>query len=285
MVETPSASLNLNCYPTIASSILMPSRIFRNTSTFVFHYILVTSRFAIEVPGSFETATFQKTFPFDLTLHKRFCIIFRRATTNDQHHMSRKALRLRGNWQTKSGKVAQEKEDVFFDLFSDFFSDSPYQIERSPKDFNNIYYDWPVQPRDQENIYVPPSDEYRRHGFVPDFVIANAETNKRIYVELKRQDGWVEGGRRSDGRGNAHERMCKYFSPGLTKLLRDYSNVSEDILPFWTVFCGNITRDPCRVREVTFWFQDYVDNYFFWREADVESVAVHFAERIAPHLD
>ena len=38
-------------------------------------------------------------------------------------------------------------------------------------------------------------------------------------IESKRQDGWVEGGARKDGRGNAHERSCKFFTPGLLKIM------------------------------------------------------------------
>ena len=194
-------------------------------------------------------------------------------------------LRLRANWQTKSGNLAAQKENVFLGIFSELFQDSEYTITKSPKDFNNIYLNLPVLRRDEDKVYVPPANEYRRHGFVPDFSITNTETGKRIFIELKRQDGWIEGGKRADGRGNVHERSCKYFTPGIRRLLLRYSKIDSNLLPFWVVYCGNITRDPCRVREITFWFQEYTDNFFFWRDDDINSVALHFVERIAPHLD
>lgn len=45
----------------------------------------------------------------------------------------------------------------------------------------------------------------------------NVETGKILFGEIKRQDGWVENKLPSAGIGNAHERLCKLFSPGLLK--------------------------------------------------------------------
>ena len=75
------------------------------------------------------------------------------------------------------------------------------------------------------------------------------------------------------------------ISPGLLRLLRQHSNIASKMLPFWVVFCGDITRDPCRVREITYWFQEYTDNFFFWRGSEVEAICTHFSECIAPRLD
>jgi hypothetical protein len=86
---------------------------------------------------------------------------------------------------------------------------------------------------------------------------------KTIYVEVKRQDGWVKGKPRSAGRGNAHERSCKFFAPGLQKIMKEKGNLGDNVLPFWTVFQGDITRDPCRVREITLWYDNYKAHYFF----------------------
>jgi len=41
-----------------------------------------------------------------------------------------------------------------------------------------------------------------KHGIVPDYAIDNIKTKKTLYIEVKRQDGWVEGKSRSAGRGN-----------------------------------------------------------------------------------
>lgn len=96
-------------------------------------------------------------------------------------------------------------------------------------------------------------------------------------MEVKRQDGWVEGKKRSAGRGNAHERSCKFFTPGLLRILRERGGLGENVLPFWTVFQGDITRDPCRVREITCWYDCHKKHYFFWRDSnDPRLLIEHF---------
>ena len=91
---------------------------------------------------------------------------------------------------------------------------------------------------------------------------------------------------RNAGRGNAHERLCKYFTPGLMSLFRKEGHISEPNLPFWIVFQGDITRDPCRVREITFWFDKFKANYFFWRDIyNIEPLINHFDTFIVPLLE
>jgi len=95
----------------------------------------------------------------------------------------------------------------------------------------------------------------------------------------------VEGGKRADGRGNAHERFCKFFTSGLLKILHQKGKLGDDILPFWTVFQGNITKDPCRVREITCWYDGFKDNFFFWRNSKNSVPLIdHFLEKIKPLL-
>ena len=119
----------------------------------------------------------------------------------------------------------------------------------------------------------------------PDYAIDNLDTKKTIYIEIKRQDGWVEGKPRSAGRGNAHERSCKFFTPGLKKALRKQGNLEKDILPFWVVFEGDITRDPCRVREITFWYGKYHAHFFMWRnQKNIAPLIDHFNKHINPLL-
>lgn len=103
-------------------------------------------------------------------------------------------------------------------------------------------------------IFNPDIDlENTLWGVSPDFAIENTETRKILFGEIKRQDGWVEGKDPSAGRGNAHERLCKLFTPGLLNVYRKIVGIdTEDILPFWVVFEGDITRDPKRVREIKF---------------------------------
>lgn len=198
--------------------------------------------------------------------------------------MGTNANRLRKKWQDYSGKNAGEAEKDFFETFKIVFEDTDFRIRDKPKEFKNIYVNIELTEQELSEIYTPPK-EITRHGIFPDYAIGNVTTNKTIYVEVKRQDGWVEGGKRSDGRGNAHERSCKFFTLGLVKILRSQGNLGSDVLPFWTVFQGDITRDPCRVREITCWYDEYKANYFFWRDSkNPEKLIEHFEKHIAPLL-
>ena len=69
-------------------------------------------------------------------------------------------------------------------------------------------------------------------GISMDFAIRNLHTGRILFGEIKRQDGWIETTTMAAGRGNAHERSCKYFTPGLLNVLRKTSGISDDILPF-----------------------------------------------------
>lgn len=94
----------------------------------------------------------------------------------------------------------------------------------------------------------------------------------------------MQGLSRSAGRGNAHERLCKYFTPGLQKIMKEKSGIRKQ-LPFWIVFIGNITRDPCRVREINCWFDKYNNHFLFWRHNNPDALCERFINKIAPILD
>lgn len=193
--------------------------------------------------------------------------------------------RMRRKWQDYGGNNATIAETAFFDCFSKVFEGTEYSIIPKPKDFQNIYVTVPLSEAVIGEIYNP-NEPITRHGVFPDYAIKNEKTGKTIYIEVKRQDGWVEGKKRSDGRGNAHERSCKFFTPGLMAALREKSRIQEPALPFWTVFLGDISRDPCRVREVTFWYGKHTNHFFFWRKApNPDLLFKHFDECILPLLE
>ena len=198
--------------------------------------------------------------------------------------MGTKELRKRGNWQNLSGGKAGIAEKSFYEVFSKYFKDSKFKIRRNPKEFNNIYANIKLSKKVLSEIYTPKIKKWK-HGVAPDYAIDNTKSKKTIYVEVKRQDGWVEGKPRSAGRGNAHERSCKFFTPGLLKVLRKHGKLGNKILPFWVVFQGDITRDPCRVREITFWYDKYSSHFFMWRnQTDERPLINHFNNHIKPLL-
>jgi hypothetical protein len=193
--------------------------------------------------------------------------------------------RLRRKWQDYGGLNAGRAEAVFLESFYSVLEGTDYRIRSKPKDFQSIYVDVQLTTDVLAAIYTP-DEAITRHGVLPDYAIDNIVTGKTIFIEVKRQDGWIEGGSRSDGRGNAHERSCKFFTPGLLRRLRERSGIAEPALPFWTVFQGAITRDPCRVREVTCWYEGHEDHFFFWRMApDPDLLFKHFDTCIAPLLE
>ena len=208
--------------------------------------------------------------------------------------MSGNHLRKRNNWQTISGPggMAGKAEKDLFDVFSYAFENTVYKIEDHPKDFKHLYEEVYLSPETLSQIYNPDNEimeKVRKQGWgiSPDFSITNTETGKTLFGEIKRQDGWGEGKEPKDGRGNAHERMCKLFTPGLIKKYRELSGITNtDILPFWVVLEGDITRDPKRNREIAFWFDDYDKNYFMWRPqmSDMELIE-HFENYLKPYLD
>lgn len=193
--------------------------------------------------------------------------------------------RFRRKWQDYGGSKATVAEHSFMEVFSRIFEGTEYEVVSKPMDFENLYVNVPLSPEELEVIYMPDM-KITKHGIQPDGAIRNKNTGKTIYVEIKRQDGWVEGKPRSAGRGNAHERLCKYFTPGLLNKLRESGRIEAPNLPFWIIFQGDITRDPCRVREITYWFADYKANFFFLRNTkDAKSLIDHFETHIAPLLE
>jgi len=193
--------------------------------------------------------------------------------------MGTKELRKRTIWQDVSGRKAGIAEKSFLAVFQNEFKGSAFRIRTKPREFRNIYANIELSTEVLKNIYSP--HEQWVHGVIPDYAIDNTSTNKTLYVEVKRQDGWVEGKPRSAGRGNAHERSCKFFTPGLQRILRAHGKLGDKVLPFWIVFQGDIARDPKRVREITCWYAEYSAHFFMWNEsAGPASLIRHFNDKL-----
>lgn len=199
--------------------------------------------------------------------------------------MGSKDLRKRDTWQDYSGANASVAEKSFYGVFKELFKDTNFRVRSKPQEFKNIYLDVELSEKVLKQIYNVPKEKIKKHGIAPDYAIDNLDTKKTIYIEIKRQDGWVEGKERKAGRGNAHERSCKFFTPGLIDALKKKGKLGENILPFWVVFQGDITRDPCRVREVTLWYGKEKKHFFMWRnQNDITPLVDHFNKYIKPLL-
>jgi hypothetical protein len=202
--------------------------------------------------------------------------------------MGKKELSGRLNWENISGKKAEGAEQNLYDVFNKAFEGTIYKLHEKPKHFKNLYAGVELDNETLGEIFNPGIDlNSTSWGILPDFAIENTKTGKFLFGEIKRQDGWVEGKDPSAGRGNAHERLCKLFTPGLLNTYRKIGGIKDkDILPFWIVFEGDITRDPKRVREITFWFNQYYANFFMWRpNASGEELLKHFNDYLKKYLD
>ena len=202
--------------------------------------------------------------------------------------MGKLALSGRDNWETVSGQKALGAEQDLYKVFSKAFEGTKYKLHEKPKHLKRLYASVVLDDDVIKQIFNPNIDlENTLWGVEPDFAIENTETGKILFGEIKRQDGWVEGKDPSAGRGNAHERLCKLFTPGLLNAYRKIGGIdTEEVLPFWVVFEGDITRDPKRVREITFWFDKYYMNFFMWRPGmSGERLIEHFNKYLKNYLD
>ncbi len=197
--------------------------------------------------------------------------------------MGKNELRGRSIWQDVSGEKAAIAEHNLYNAFREHFKGSDYELLEKPTHLKNLYAGVKLPNDVIAQIFNPEIDYTKtKWGVSPDFAIRSKKTGRILFGEIKRQDGWVEGKNRSAGRGNAHERLCKLFSPGLMKAYRKIGGITEPkILPFWVVFEGDITRDPKRVREITFWFDTYKSNFFMWRP---NHTATELIQHFTKHL-
>lgn len=210
--------------------------------------------------------------------------------------MATQELRKRANWQTISGAKALKTEELFqvsLQTALDAVYPRQFIVDRHPKEFGDIYSTYPLPDKVLEKIYNIDVNAKKSNGkpkyewgISMDFAIRNVSNGKILFGEIKRQDGWVETTDMQAGRGNAHERSCKYFTPGLLRIIRQTGGLSDEILPFWlVVVVGDITRDPRRNREIAYWFQEYTKNYFMWRDTDdVGEMLDFFENNLLPYL-
>jgi len=209
--------------------------------------------------------------------------------------MATNELRKRANWQTISGAKALKTEELFqasLQSALDAVYPGQFEVDRHPKEFGDIYSTYLLPQDVLEKIYNVDISERKANGkpkyewgISMDFAIRNKSNWKILFGEIKRQDGWIETTNMQAGRGNAHERSCKYFTPGLMKIIRKTGGLSEEILPFGLVIVGDITRDPRRNREIAYWFQEYTKNYYMWRDTNnVGDMLDFFENNLLPYL-
>ena len=168
-------------------------------------------------------------------------------------------LSLRENWQADANKRGAKSEYTFHEVMQEIFDAEEskcYKIEEKPYDLRQIYG--------------------TRRGIVPDFVIRNECTGRSVYIEIKRQHA----------RGNAHERACKYFAPGIIVAGREHGKISDSTLPFFWIFTNGLATDEKYRSEIEFWFSTpEAEKHFLLWDLDREKLLDFFLENIRPVID
>ncbi len=103
-------------------------------------------------------------------------------------------------------------------------------------------------------------------------MVRNVRTGRAIFVEIKRQRA----------AGNAHERACKYFTPGIVASGRKIARQPPGVLPFWWVFTEGVAKDDRYVREIMHWFQGVEPHVLLWEPRRARTLANHFDTYILP---
>lgn len=175
--------------------------------------------------------------------------------------MGREHLEGRDNWQREAGYHGEGAEFAFDAIMQRYVIDTDYSYESKPGDLRGIY--------------GTSATTGRPHGVVPDAAIRSRSTGRTVYIEVKRQRE----------KGNAHERACKYFAPGIIASARTIAKQPEGVIPFWWVFTNGIATDPKYVQEIRHWFQGIEGHLLLWKSiGDFNPVIDHFERHIRPML-
>lgn len=174
--------------------------------------------------------------------------------------MAREHLELRDNWQREGNFRGNEAERAFQSAI----------VSHLGQNFRTNF-----KPQDLKGIYGTNDETGRPQGVIPDYLIRNVETGRAVFVEIKRQRA----------AGNAHERACKYFSPGILMSARQIANQPDDTIPFWWVFTNGIATDARYRREIAHWFRGVEAHLLLWEDiGDPGAVKRHFDAHIRPLL-
>jgi hypothetical protein len=119
-------------------------------------------------------------------------------------------------------------------------------------------------PRDIDDIYGD-------YGVIPEALIHNTETGRKLYIEVKKQGP----------SGNAEERAYKHYAPAFIRLVHERTGF--DYHPFATVFCEHIAVDA-RYTEKIGRSLDY-PHYFLWENYRLDLIEDWLEDVRATWLD
>ena len=165
----------------------------------------------------------------------------------------REALSARKNWQKYANVGGSGREDTVNAVLQTYLlTDGNYEVTLKPRELSHIYGAW---------------------GIIPELGIRYTPTNRIAFVEAKRQGD----------QGNAHERLCKYFAPGLLPIASGIAGFSN---PFFFVLMNGLVSDPKKRTEIAAWFDadGFRDRFLLW-DRKFQSLIDWFNSTIRRYLD
>lgn len=214
-------------------------------------------------------------------------------------------LSIRPNWQLNANQCGNKHELTLFEALKSVLPADQYEVTRRPDWFGQPYLEYchsispmtkPEAPQDgdvwfDENTHqfmkmtVKPTSSAAggtlmvtvispvRETFVPDIGIRHLATGHRYVLECKYQKA----------EGNAHERVCKYMTPGLIHIIKN--KLGANYHPIGYAFDGGIACDAGYRREIlAFAGPSLSSHVFFWVDQKPESVREWFMDTIHPLL-
>ena len=144
-------------------------------------------------------------------------------------------------------------------------------IEAARKCLDPDRYVVEPNPRDLRNVFVEASTGQLPLGVMPEAAIASRETQRKFFVEVKKQGPG----------GNAHERAYKHHTSQFYKLLN--ARYGWSYHPFVTIFCESLAVLP----RYTIQIQGLVepDQYFLWADYELEPLCLYLRGRCSAWLD
>lgn len=172
--------------------------------------------------------------------------------------MGSEALSNRDLWQDQAAEQGWKAEYVFYHAMMQHVASLDMLVDKKPSDLLKIYV----------------ASNGARYGIKPDFAIRTK--TRTIYVEVKNQGP----------RGNAHERACKYWTPGILDSMRRSGGWNDsNVIPCWWVFTGRLTRTLRYQAGIRHWFKGYEGHVLLWEDTeDYDALTRHFDEHIKPLL-
>lgn len=173
----------------------------------------------------------------------------------------REFLSLRDNWQAEANQRGRTSESKFDDVMSQIFATEGFD-----------HYVLHRKVRHLKRLYGP----HNRWGVVPDSAVENTRTNRTVFVEVKRQRA----------AGNAHERACKFFAPGLVTKAQEVGNIRPEHYPFFWIFTNGMVESEKYRSEISFWFNSpkSKSHYFLWDKMPLQLLDF-FQNNMRPVLD